>query len=32
MTFICVFKLYGVVNILKRAADSDEDSNKVIET
>lgn len=29
MTSICVLKLYGVVNILKQTAESDQEANKV---
>ena len=29
MTFICVLKLYGIVNILKQTAESDQEANKV---
>ncbi len=29
MTFLCVIKLYGIINILKRVAESDQESNKV---
>ena len=29
MTFLCVIKLYGIINILKGVAESDQEANKV---